>query len=62
MSQPPEAFTCVDCGGVAHLISFIPEDVDLGPGTPLAYRCADCMERFDVVWEGDDDDPSDAIA
>ena len=61
MNHPPEAFTCVDCGGVAHLISFIPEDADLEPGTPLAYRCSDCMERFDVVWEGDDDDPSDAI-
>jgi len=61
MSWPPETFTCIDCGGVAHLISFVPEDGDLEPGTPLAYRCSDCFERFDVVWEGDDDDPSDAI-
>jgi len=61
MRHPPETFTCVDCGGVAHLISFIPDDAELEPGTPLAYRCADCMERFDVVWEDDDDDPSDAI-
>jgi hypothetical protein len=62
LSGPPETFTCVDCGGTAHLISFLPEDTPIEPGTPLAYRCADCMERFDVVWEDDDDDPPDAIA
>jgi len=61
MSRAPKVFTCVDCGGIAHLISFLPEDADLEPGTPLAYRCADCMERFDVVWEDDEDDSSDAI-
>lgn len=57
MSSPPPTFTCVDCGGVAHLISFLPEEGDLEPGTPLAYRCGDCMERFDVIWENDDHDP-----
>ncbi|HEU4917446.1 MAG TPA: hypothetical protein VFV13_12880 [Acidimicrobiia bacterium] len=51
MSDPPETFICVDCGGTAHLISFLPEDAPLEPGTPLAYRCSDCLERFDVVWE-----------
>ena len=56
MSRPAETFTCVDCGGVAHLISFLPEDHELEPGTPLAYRCSDCMERFDVIWEEDDED------
>ena len=56
MSRPPESFTCVDCGGVAHLISFLPEDEYPEPGSSLAYRCADCMERFDVVWEEDNED------
>ena len=56
MTRPPENFTCVDCGGVAHLISFLPEDSDPEPGVALAYRCADCLERFDVVWEEDVDD------
>lgn len=56
MSTPPDTFTCVDCGGVAHLISFLPEEGELEPGTPLAYRCGDCMERFDVIWEEEDDD------
>ena len=56
MTGPAETFTCVDCGGVAHLISFLSEDHELEPGTPLAYRCSDCMERFDVIWEEDDED------
>ncbi len=55
MSRPPLTFTCIDCGGVAHLITFLPQDAELEPGTPLAYRCSDCMERFDVVWEEDDE-------
>ncbi len=54
---PPTSFTCVDCGGVASLISFLPEDGEVEPGTPLAYRCGDCMERFDVIAEEDDDLP-----
>ncbi len=51
---PPETFTCVDCDGTAHLISHLPVDEPLEPGTPVAYRCSDCMERFDVVWEPGD--------
>ena len=56
MSQAPETITCVECGATAHLISFLPpEDEQLAPGTPLAYRCADCLDRFDVVWVEEDD-------
>lgn len=51
MNEPPSTFTCVDCGGVAHLIGFLPDTDPIEPGTPLAYRCSDCLERFDVVWE-----------
>jgi hypothetical protein len=54
MSEPPATITCVDCGGVAHLLSFLPEDEPPDPGAPLAYRCEDCMERFDVIWQEDD--------
>jgi hypothetical protein len=56
MTTPPDRYTCIDCGGVAHLITFLPEDGEVEPGTPLAYRCADCMERFDVIWEEADDE------
>lgn len=55
MSSPPRVITCVECGGDAHLISFLPEDEPIEPGFPLAYRCADCVERFDVVWEYEED-------
>ncbi len=46
---------------MAHLISFLPEDTDPEPGSSLAYRCADCMERFDVVWEEDFEDEPETI-
>lgn len=55
MSAPPERIDCIECGGAAHLISYMPVDEPLPDGTPLAYRCADCLDRFDVVWESDSD-------
>ncbi|MEX1038045.1 MAG: hypothetical protein WDZ96_04215 [Acidimicrobiia bacterium] len=54
MRNPPPQYDCIECGGVAHLISFLPNDGELEDGTPLAYRCSDCNDRFDVVWEPDD--------
>ncbi|HSJ27154.1 MAG TPA: hypothetical protein VLB67_03020 [Acidimicrobiia bacterium] len=56
--RPPEKITCIDCGGDAWLISFLPPEgePDPEPGTPFAYRCADCAERFDVVMEDPLDD------
>jgi DNA-directed RNA polymerase subunit RPC12/RpoP len=54
--QVPPAIDCPDCGGKASLLSFLPEDEDVAPGTPIAYRCADCLERFDVVM-GEEDEP-----
>lgn len=51
MTRPPDVIVCVECGGEAHLISFLPEDDNADPGTVFAYRCGDCMDRFDVVWE-----------
>jgi hypothetical protein len=53
MVEPAPTIVCVECGGTAHLISFLPEDEPLEEGYPIAYHCADCMERFDIVWEGD---------
>jgi hypothetical protein len=54
----PEQFTCIDCGGVASRIGYLPPDEDPEPGVVIAYRCADCMERFDVVIEDDDEAPA----
>ena len=53
---PATEIICVECGGIASLISFLPEGEEVEPGTPLAYRCADCMERFDVVF-GEEEEP-----
>lgn len=53
----PTEITCVECGGVASLIGFLPPDEDPEPGTAFPYRCGDCMERFDVVIEEDDGEP-----
>jgi hypothetical protein len=58
MRAPPTTITCVECGGTAHLISFLPPDEEIEAGTALAYRCAECLDRFDVVWEESDDDPA----
>lgn len=54
MTEPPETIVCVECGGTAHLISFLPEDGELDPEAAIAYRCADCRDRFDVVWSGEE--------
>jgi hypothetical protein len=54
MTDPPATIVCVECGGTAHLISYLPDDDRLEDDYPVAYRCSDCGERLDVVW-GDED-------
>jgi len=56
MSGPPDTIVCVECGGTAHRIGYLPPDEPLEPGMPVVYRCADCMERFDLIWEEDDEE------
>lgn len=55
MTGPSPTIQCAECGGTAHLISFMPDDGPLEEGYPIAYQCSDCTERFDLVWEGDED-------
>ncbi len=52
----PEAIVCVDCGGTCHLLSHPPPDEEFEPGDVVAYRCADCNDRWDVVLADPDDD------
>ncbi len=52
--QPPATMTCVDCGGTCHLLTFFPEDDPPRPGDVAAYRCEDCLDRWDIVLEDDD--------
>ncbi|MBU6215710.1 MAG: hypothetical protein KGR17_03820 [Acidobacteria bacterium] len=51
----PETILCVDCGGTCHLLSTGYEDEDgavgFRPGDVVAYRCADCLDRWDLVVE-----------
>jgi len=54
--EVPERITCVDCGGTCHRISYLRPDEPPEPGTVIAYRCADCNDRWDVVIDDDSDD------
>lgn len=46
---------CVDCGGTAHLLTAPPpEDDPFRPGDVVAYRCPECLDRWDIVLTEDD--------
>ena len=51
MTGPAEVIICVDCGGRAHLITYPPEDGRWEAGEIVTYRCADCLDRWDLVLE-----------
>jgi len=51
--RPATEIVCVECGGIASLITYLPEDGEVEAGDILAYRCADCMDRWDIVVEDD---------
>ncbi|CAN5741477.1 hypothetical protein BH24ACT3_BH24ACT3_18000 [soil metagenome] len=45
---------CIDCGGRCHLLSYADEDGEFEPGAVVAYRCEDCLDRWDLVLPDDD--------
>ena len=49
MSPIAESIICIECGGRAHLLTGFPPDDPPVPGDVVPYRCADCLERFDLV-------------
>jgi hypothetical protein len=49
----PQEIVCVDCGGRCHRLSHAPHEGD-APGDVVAYRCEDCLDRWDVVVDEDD--------
>lgn len=54
MSPLAESIVCVECGGTAHLLQhFTLEDPPMA-GDIVAYRCSDCVDRFDVVVDDAD--------
>lgn len=52
MEAEPE-IVCVECGGRCYLLSHRPEE-GFEPGDFVAYRCPDCLERFDLQLPEDD--------
>jgi len=56
---PEPTIVCIDCGGRCHLLSYAPEDGRWEPGDIVAYRCEDCLDRWDVVLPDDwgEDEP-----
>lgn len=64
MTEPAETIVCVDCGGDARLLNRRYRDPE-APDEPLwssgdvaAYRCRDCLDRWDLVLTDDDLDPT----
>ena len=55
MLQPPDRITCIDCGGRAFLLTPPREDGIWFDGDVVAYRCEDCLDRWDLVLEADDE-------
>ena len=60
--EPDPQITCIDCGGRAFLLSAPPvthgDEADISGwqvGDVVAYRCEDCLDRWDIVL---DDEPS----
>lgn len=51
--EPDPAITCIDCGGRAHLLTAPREDGRWEPGDFVAYRCEDCLDRWDLVLDDD---------
>lgn len=49
-----ENIVCVDCGGLCFLISYPDPELGFQPGDVVAYRCRDCLDRWDIVVEADD--------
>jgi hypothetical protein len=48
VAGPRPSITCVDCGGNAYLLTQAPEDDRWQPGDVVAYRCKDCLDRWDI--------------
>ncbi len=51
--EPEPTIVCVDCGGDAYLLSFPPDQDGWQAGDVVAYRCRDCLDRWDLVLPDD---------
>ena len=53
--EVPETIVCVDCGGVCHRLTPEPDN-GFAYAAIVAYRCTECLDRWDLVISEDDDD------
>ena len=52
---PEPTIVCVDCGGRCHLLTQPDTKMAMWlPGDFVAYRCEDCLDRWDLVLPDDD--------
>lgn len=56
MVTVPDTIVCVECQGTCHRLGHPPEE-GYNPGDVVAYRCAECQDRWDVVVADPDQDP-----
>jgi hypothetical protein len=56
VTEPEEIITCIDCGGRCHLLVTWAPDNPPVRGDVVAYRCGDCLDRWDIVV-GDVEEP-----
>ena len=54
--EVPSAIIWVDCGCFCRILSFEEPDEGFQSGDVVAYRCRDCLDRWDIVIEDGDDD------
>lgn len=52
--QVPDQIHCVECGGMCGRLTQRPHDDPFEPGDIVAYRCGDCLERFDMELANED--------
>ena len=54
MTGRPRSSSASTAAGRAHLITYPPEDGRWEAGDVVTYRCADCLDRWDLVLEAED--------
>jgi hypothetical protein len=54
--RPADEIVCVDCGGRCFRLTPDAEDGVWEIGEFVAYRCEDCLDRWDLELTDDDDD------
>ena len=52
---PEPTIVCIDCGGIAYLMSRWDEEDPPRAGDLATYRCRDCHDRWDLVLEDPDE-------